>query len=190
VAEQLRRMLPHDCKVTLLAVDGAVARDLAGQTQHVPFDATHLFVSVGGNDALSNAWMINDTEGTTRDGFRHLAQAQQQFRRDYQLGLGAVLARRLPASVCTIYDGVPGLAQEELTALSVWNDVIQSEAFRAGVPVLDLRLICSHPKDYSSLSPIEPSEHGGAKIAAAILRVTAGHDFGRAESVVYGAALK
>jgi lysophospholipase L1-like esterase len=186
VAEQLRRALPRDCSVTLLALDGAIARDVAAQARRVPPDATHLFVSVGGNDALGNAWMINDTEGTTQEAFRHLAQAQQQFRRDYQLCLQSVLARAPRTAVCTIYDGVPGLAIEELTALSVWNDVILREAFRAGVPVLDLRLICADPRDYSSLSPIEPSAQGGAKIAAAILRVAAGHDFGGGSSVVYG----
>ena len=186
VAEQLRRALPRDCKVTLLALDGAVAMDMGGQVQHAPADATHLIISVGGNDALSNAWMINETGGTIREAFSQLAQAQQKFRRDYHNSLQAVLGRGLATAVCTIYDGVPGLEREELTALSVWNDVILREAFAAGVPVLDLRLICADPRDYSSLSPIEPSEQGGSRIAAAIVRLVAGHDFGRSESVIYG----
>lgn len=186
VAEQLRRALPRDCQVTLLACDGAIAMDLGGQALHAPADATHLIISVGGNDALSNAWMINETDGTIREAFSQLAQAQQKFRRDYHNSLAAVLGRGLPTAVCTIYDGVPGLERQELTALSVWNDVILREAFAAGVPVLDLRLICAEPLDYSSLSPIEPSERGGSKITAAIVRLVAGHDFGRPVSMIYG----
>lgn len=187
VAEQLRRALPRDCQVTLLARDGAIAGDVASQAQHIPSDATHLFISVGGNDALMNARMINERGGAIHEAFTQLADVQEAFRSDYRNSLEAVLARHLPTGVCTIYDGVPGLGREELTALSIWNDVILREAFRAAIPVLDLRLICSDPRDYSSLSPIEPSESGGAKIAAAIARVASGHDFGRRESVIYGA---
>ena len=38
--------------MTLLAVDGDTARDVDAQRQRLPADATHLIVSVGGNDAL------------------------------------------------------------------------------------------------------------------------------------------
>jgi hypothetical protein len=55
-----------------------------------------------------------------------------------------------------------------------------------GLPVLDLRLICDEARDYSELSPIEPSEIGGAKIAQAIRRILAAHDFARGETVVHG----
>lgn len=188
VAEQLRRALPRDCRVTMVARDGAVAADVPAQAEFIPDDATHLFVCVGGNDALQNAWLINESGGSIGQAFTQLAQIQQRFRRDYQEALRAVLARRKPTALCTIYDAVPGLEREELTALSVWNDVILREAFRAGLPVLDLRLICSDPADYSSLSPIEPSERGGAKIVAAIVRLLAGHDFSRPLATVYGTA--
>lgn len=187
VAEQLRRALPRDCQVTLLARDGAIASDILSQVQHIPSDATHVFISAGGNDALMNARMIDESRGTIDEAYRRLAEVQEAFRSDYRNSLQAVLARRLPACVCTIYDSVPGLRREELTALSIWNDVILREAFRAAIPVLDLRLICCDPRDYSTLSPIEPSERGGAKIAAAIARIVTSHDFGRSGSVVYGA---
>jgi hypothetical protein len=187
VPGQLRRALPRDCRVTLLARDGAVAADIPGQVERIGEDATHLVVSVGGNDALQNAWLINESGGSIGQAFTRLAQIQQKFRRDYQDAIRAVLTRRRPTALCTIYDAVPGLEREELTALSVWNDVILREAFRAGLPVLDLRLICTDPPDYSSLSPIEPSDRGGAKIVAGIVRLLAGHDFSRANATVYGA---
>ena len=70
--------------------------------------------------------------------------------------------------------------------MSIFNDVILREGIRLGLPFLDLRLICDEKSDYSELSPIEPSEAGGAKIAEAIKRVVMGHDFSQRESVVYG----
>lgn len=186
VAEQLRRALPRDCQVTLLARDGAVVSQVPDQLQRLPADATHLIVSIGGNDAMENAWLINEAGGSIAQAFARLAQVQHQFRREYHEMMRMLLAARKPTVLCTIYDAVPGLEREELTALSVWNDVIVREAARVGIPVLDLRLLCTAPQDYSSLSPIEPSERGGAKIVAAIVRVLAGHDFTRAQAVVYG----
>src|SRR5438477_12989676 len=57
------------------------------------------------------------------------------------------------------------------------NEVILRSAIAAGVPVIDLRLVCTEEGDYSPLSPIEPSVVGGAKIAGAIVRAVTGHDF-------------
>ena len=40
--------------------------------------------------------------------------------------------------------------------------IIRRAAFAAGLPVLDLRLVCTRADDSSHLSPIEPSHLGGA----------------------------
>ena len=45
--------------------------------------------------------------------------------------------------------------------------LILRAAAEAGLPVIDLRLVCAAAADYSAISPIEPSVQGGAKIAAA-----------------------
>ena len=55
-----------------------------------------------------------------------------------------------------------------------------------GLPVIDLRRVCSEASDYSELSPIEPSGQGGLKIARTIVRVWREHDFGRRVTAVYG----
>jgi hypothetical protein len=47
----------------------------------------------------------------------------------------------------------------------------------AGVPVLDLRLICNQASDYAN--EIEPSVLGGEKITEAILKLIAEHDFAK-----------
>ncbi|MDH3639394.1 MAG: SGNH/GDSL hydrolase family protein, partial [Gammaproteobacteria bacterium] len=69
---------------------------------------------------------------------------------------------------CTVYDRIPGLEYEALTALSLFNEVILREALRLKIPIIDLRLICTERGDFSELSPIEPSKQGGDKIAAVI----------------------
>jgi hypothetical protein len=61
-----------------------------------------------------------------------------------------------------------------VAALGVFNDVITRAAFARGLPLLDLRLICSRDEDFAN--PIEPSVRGGDKIAAAIAELTLAHD--------------
>jgi hypothetical protein len=185
VVDQLKSLLPKGWDATLLAVDGHVTRDVPGQLARFPRDGTHIVVSVGGNDALQNSHII-DARVSAAVAFDNAAQVQGEFRRDYRRMLGAVMAKKKPTVICTIYDTIHGLPRSAITALSIFNDVILREGFRLGLPILDLRLICDELDDYSQLSPIEPSEVGGMKIARAIKRVVMGHDFGRRESVVYG----
>lgn len=186
VVDQLRARLPRGWRATLLAVDGAMADDVPAQLARLPDDATHVVVSAGGNDALSNGWVIDKPGLSAARAFAALADAQGRFQNDYRDMLRAVMAAGRPTAVCTIYDAVPGLTREAVAALSVFNDVILREAFRAGLPVLDLRLVCADGRDYSAVSPIEPSEAGGVKIALGIVGIVTGHDFGSGRTVVYG----
>ena len=59
-------------------------------------------------------------------------------------------------------------------ALSMFNAIIFREAISAKVTIIDLRLVCTERTDYSELSPIEPSEKGGAKIALVVQNVLEG----------------
>ena len=186
VIDQLRGELPASWRATLLAVDGAVTTGVAGQLRGLAADATHLVVSVGGNDALMNSGVVRDAGRRAGEAFADLAAVQEGFRRDYRAMLTAVLATGKAAAVCTIYDAIPGLSRVDVTGLSVFNDVIVREALRAGVPVLDLRAVCTEAADYSPMSPIEPSEAGGVKIAAAIARVLSRHDFSHPTTTIYG----
>ena len=54
VTEQLRALVPEGTGVSMLAVDGDYIRDVKNQVKQLPEIATHLFVSVGGNDALGH----------------------------------------------------------------------------------------------------------------------------------------
>ena len=53
VIDHLRTILPAEWRATLLANDGDVTADVEGQLLKLPADATHLIISVGGNDALT-----------------------------------------------------------------------------------------------------------------------------------------
>lgn len=186
VIEQLRTSLPSEWNATLLAVDGSIAADVPRQVVRLPDDASHLIVSVGGNDAIGNSLLIEDTKLSAAQGFLNIAEIQEQFRQDYRDMLHAVLEAGKPTVLCTIYDSIPDLPPSKVTGLSVFNDVILREAIHRGLPVIDLRLICTDAGDYSSRSPIEPSEAGGAKIVRRICAIVRGHDFSQLHSVVYG----
>jgi hypothetical protein len=184
VVEQVRQRLPAGWQATLLAVDGAVTASVEVQLARMPADATHLVVSVGGNDALGESGILNAPARSAAEVLGQLTDIRDRFARDYERMLLAVLARDIPTIVCTVYDSIPDLDRRALTALCVFNDIILRAAFEARVPVIDLRLVCPEEADYSAVSPIEPSEAGGDKIAAAVTAAVTEIDFARRQSVV------
>lgn len=185
VIEQVRMGLPHPWKATLVAVDGHTTEDIARQVPRVPNDATHLIVSVGGNDALGASVLLREPAVTVGDALATLAEVLGEFRDAYTPMLASVLAVGKPTAVCTIYDAIPLLGAAEWAALVGFNDVISRAAVRAGIPLIDLRVICNAADDYSPLSPIEPSVVGGAKIAEAICRLVLTHDFAKRCCTIY-----
>lgn len=185
VIEQLAKALPPGWRPTLLAIDGSLTEDVVVQLKRLPADATHLVVSSGGNDALGHAGMIqNEPAESFAEVLDKLGAIGEGFRAEYRAMLAALQATRLPVTVCTIYDAVPGLTRPLAIGLALFNDVILREAACAGVPVIDLRLVCADAADYSPVSPIEPSALGGNKIARQIARVVTAHDFA-AGCVIY-----
>jgi hypothetical protein len=168
VVKQLRQVLPTDWSATLLAVDGAITRSVTGQLARLPRNATHIVLSVGGNDALGASHLLGSRVSSVGEAVLLLAEAQDAFARDYDQMLEAVLGAALPTALCTIYDTPPSAPQHRIikAALSLFNDRITRAAFMRGLPLIDLRLICDEEGDYAN--PIEPSVQGGAKIASAI----------------------
>jgi hypothetical protein len=188
VISQLRQELPG-WKCSLLAIDGDVITGVARQLRDLPRDATHLVVSVGGNDALGYAPILQERPGSVAEALLMLDAGRDRFDADYRAMLPAVLSQGLPAAVCTIYDTPPSEPNQKIikAALSLFNDSITRAAFSSGTPVIDLRLICSEDADYAN--PIEPSSQGGRKIAHAIATlVRAGHP--NPHSVVIGGAAR
>jgi hypothetical protein len=186
VIEQLKGDLPSGWTATLAARDGSTTADIKSQLKTMPQDATHLVVSAGGNDALEEKKLIEESANSVAEVLDKLAKIKAAFAKDYRAMLDGVLARKLPAAVCTIYEARyqdPAARQISAAGLTVFNDVIMREAFARGVPVIDLRLIFDEDSDYAN--DIEPSVKGGAKIAKVIATLVTTHDFTRRRSEVY-----
>ena len=183
VVRQVRRRLPDGSVATLLAVDGGTTRDVRDQLRLLPPDATHLIVSVGGNDALGHSDFLGAPARSTAEALMGLADIGDAFERDYLAMLEGVLAHGLPTAICTVY--YPRFPEETLqriavAALTVFNDCIIRASFAHGIPLIDLRLICTEPGDYANA--IEPSSRGGEKISRAIADVVErGFNGGRTE---------
>jgi hypothetical protein len=169
VVRQVRQRLPPGSKATLAALDGSKIGDVRRQLRLVPADATHLVLSVGGNDALGSSDFFGTPVRSAAEALSGLADIGEAFERGYLAMLADVLACRLPTAICTVYyPRFPDAALQKVAvaALTVFNDSIVRAAFVHGLPLLDLRLICTEAGDYAN--PIEPSARGGEKIARTI----------------------
>lgn len=185
---QVQDCLPKGWQATLLAVDGNTARDVPGQLARLPNDASHLIISVGGNDALGQMGVLSENAQSFAAALARIASVSETFQRAYHEMLQAILKHKLPTTLCTIYYPRfpdPNLQRLAVAGLTPFNDCIILEAFRAGLPLLDLRLICDDDGDYAN--PIEPSIKGGEKIAAAIATLVLEHDFARGRTEVFTA---
>ncbi len=185
VVTHVARELPSDWTVTLRAVDGSTTEDIDAQLQALPTDATHLLLSVGGNNAILKSEVLDTPVASSAEALLLLYLASQEFEMQYRRVVAACLKRQLPLVPCTVYHGNfpdPGYRQRVAVALAVFNDVIVRVAADHGLTVIDLRAVCSSPEDYAN--PIEPSVIGGAKIARSIVRAVV-----QRESAVRGALL-
>jgi len=185
VIEQLRKSLPAGWKATLLAVDGDVTADVQNQIRRLPDDATHLIISCGGNDALRHATILYQSAGSVAEVLEHFTSIRTSFQQTYRQMIETLTGSDRRLAVCTVYDCVPGMEGIPMTALAMFNEIILREAFIAKAPVIDLRLICSEPSDYSGISAIEPSDMGGQKIVQAIVRLLTNHRFESKQSIIY-----
>lgn len=186
VVRQLRASLPDSWRATLLAIDGDVIESVHAQLVRIPADATHLVLSVGGNDALGHVGMLEEPARSSRETLERLDATRIEFGNRYRRLIDAVVHRGLPTAVCTIYEGnfdAPWLQRLASTALTVFNDAILRVAIDARIPVIDLRSICNAPAHYAN--PIEPSAAGGARIADAVAALVTTHDFATPRTVIY-----
>jgi lysophospholipase L1-like esterase len=186
VIDQLKADLPAGWTASLNALDGSTTFDIAGQLKRLPPDATHLVVSVGGNDALKHKDLLDEKASSVAGVLDKLGKIRGEFQANYRAMLDGLLAVKLPAAVCTIYEAHykdPDTHRIAATGLSVFNDIITREAFARGLPLIDLRLIITEDGDYAN--DVEPSSKGGAKIARAIADLVTTDDFKQERSVVF-----
>jgi hypothetical protein len=169
VVTHLAAVLPTGWRATLIAVDGSMSENLYAQLDRVPSDASHVVVSVGGNDALDNVDLLDLPVRSTGEALMVFGERLAQFELSYRDAITAVAELGRATTVCTIYNGNlgPREAPTARIALMLFNDVIARVARELGLGLIELRLVCTEPSDYAN--PIEPSGSGGAKIARAIV---------------------
>lgn len=166
VAAQIRKRL--GVAVEMRAVDGYTVADVAADLDRSPLSpGVPVVLSAGGNDALGHMDALQDPAPMP---FAEALSRVHALRAAFAEGYGALLDRLIgrPVLVFAIYNprfaGVEGRLQLPAEAgLSVFNDVILSEAMARGFTALDLRRVFTSPDDYAN--PIEPSSQGGHKIA-------------------------
>lgn len=169
VFTHLRNLLPETWIPTLLAIDGATSRDVRDQLRRLPPDATHIVVSMGGNDALMAGHLLYVEVTSVSEALLVLSPALEDFERGYRQTLRDILNTKLPITVCTIYNAnIEQVSQSRVfkIAVALFNDVILRVAREEHLPVIELRSVCTEPSDYAN--DIEPSIQGGHKIASAI----------------------
>jgi len=178
VSDILKQKISLDHKLTLLAVDGHIASDVSKQLVNLPSDCTDLFISVGGNDALQHAYILENKVSTVAEAFELFTEIIINFKFNYLDMIESVIQRCgaigcKNITICTIYKDVPNLGPLLQTALSLFNEAILELANNQQWNVIDLRIICNEETDYSFVSPIEPSREGGEKITDVIVKVLA-----------------
>ncbi|HSK70917.1 MAG TPA: SGNH/GDSL hydrolase family protein [Pyrinomonadaceae bacterium] len=186
VVTHLREMLPNNSQATLNAIDGSIIENVSSQLLGIPKDATHLVVSVGGNNALMNTDVLQMPANSAAQVLNEISVRCGSFERNYSEMLKQVLSLNLPTAVCTIYFPnfpEPTIQKIAVTALSVFNDAIIRQAILNNLPILDLRLICNEKDDYAN--EIEPSDKGGRKIAAKILDLIENHNFSQRRTEIF-----
>ena len=172
------------------AVDGYTTDDVINQIHRFRnnklhgFDASNIskkpmttaVLSVGGNDALQSRFVMDQYVNTVLGAFTLIDRPLSLFRESYQNLLKMLVEGEFEKLiVMTIYNKIPDvIVNAEKNALSLFNDIITEEVSKhqmagANIDLLDLRVICDEPEDYSVLSPIEPSHQGSQKIVNALI---------------------
>jgi lysophospholipase L1-like esterase len=156
-------------RTSLMAVSGSRLRDLPRQVARTPDDATHLVVSIGGNDVLDLGARLRQGAGGWLERMRSAEPLLAEFRERYAAACEAVAALSMQTAVCALYQ--PPVSDPMLRMLAsavsdVVNKVVTDEARDRGFDVIDLRKICRAPEDF--YDPIHPSARAADKIAKVI----------------------
>src|SRR5205823_10881253 len=83
VATQLRTKLPDGWRASLLAIDGSMIADLSSQLSEVPPGASHLLISIGGNDVLANMDALGLKVRSAAEALVRIGERVDRFERSY-----------------------------------------------------------------------------------------------------------
>ena len=142
VITHVQEQIPKDWQATLLAIDGSTTEHIADQIREVPPSASHLLLSVGGNNALLRVEVLETPVKSSSEALVLLSEVVREFEASYRKTLKECLSLNLPLVVCTIYHGnFPDQSYQRrvIVALALFNDVIIRVATENRLTVIDLR---------------------------------------------------
>ena len=183
--------------ITNNAVDGDTMYDLEYNHLDTPDieEASHIIVSIGGNDLLHNISFLQRTSELSKImgkdaridkwGVKELNPSRNRvfeetyfeiikpFTKQYETIVANLSNHRAKLLLCTVYEGdlvdsdeFSDVNNSSKTMVSLFNDIVYRTANKYGADVLELREIFVSPEDYAN--PIEPSHIGGGKLAKAM----------------------
>ena len=94
VATHLRGLLPYSANVTVCAIDGSVTSDLQRQIGRVPADASHVVVSIRGNDTLRNTDLLTMSVSSTAQALSLFRDRIVRFESAYRKAIEAAVTLR------------------------------------------------------------------------------------------------
>ena len=185
-------------KINNRAVDGHTMRDLLDTqlSDEGLNEATHIVMSIGGNDLLQNISFLQMTsklsEVMDKDarigkwGVRELNPSRNKvfeetyfeiikpFNSLYETIVEKLSNYRAKLLLCTVYEGdlfgsdeFENVFYSSKTMVSIFNDLVYKSSSKFKTDVLELRNIFVSSEDYAN--PIEPSHIGGEKLAKSIV---------------------
>jgi hypothetical protein len=186
-----------DIIITNNAVDGYTMYNIEYNHLDTPEveEASHIIVSIGGNDLLHNISFLQTTSELSKVmgkdarigkwGVKELNPSRNKvfeetyyeiikpFTKQYETIVANLSSQRANLLLCTVYEGdlvdsdeFSDVNNSSKTMVSLFNDIVYRTANKYGTDVLELREIFVSPEDYAN--PIEPSHIGGGKLAKAI----------------------
>ena len=168
-----------DIKTVQLALDGATTGDvLDNQLNNISSEASHIVLSVGGNDLLNEiGFLTEDFKYTPNQVLERCYSLIAPITKKYESIVTTLQTSKIRANLllCTVYEGdlegsvmYDDIAISSRTMLSLFNDSVYKthNMFKTGI--LELRHIFTNKEDYAN--PIEPSHQGGEKLADKLVR--------------------
>ena len=199
VTEHLEKLFYDESNIAIEnhAVDGDTMYQLERDhlDSNLLSDATHIVVSIGGNDLLYNISFLQTTSKLSKVmgkgamigkwGLKELNPSRNKvfeetyfeiikpFKKQYETIVANLSNHRANLLLCTVYEGdlvdsdeFSDVNNSSKTMVSIFNDIVYRTANKYGADVLELRDIFVSSEDYAN--PIEPSHIGGGKLAKAI----------------------
>jgi hypothetical protein len=177
--ELTRMTMESNTFIKVLATSGHCMKDFS-QTQlpQIPGIATHVFISVGGNDALARAKALFTEPDKISLLWAFMGWLFYSFGYEYADTMNKVRALKLKAKifVCTLYS--PSLKKTPWwkrvlcrIALFQINRVIRKIAFQFEFEVVDLATVVDDEVDIRKGSFVELNHHACKKVADVIYRI-------------------